>query len=454
MNTPEWVKRAIFYHIYPLGLLDAPCHNDANSPIVQRLNQLYPWLDHIQSLGVNSLYLGPLLESESHGYDTRDYFQLDHRLGTNQDLQDFVREVHHRGMHIILDGVFNHSGRSFWAFEHILEHQQQSPYCDWYQDLKFGQKNPLGDPFDYKTWDGHYSLPKFNLANSQVRQHLLQAIQFWVDTFAIDGLRLDAADQVQIDFWQELRAQISTSHPDFWLIGEIVRGDYNQLANEKSLHSVTNYEAYKGLYSSFNDANFFEIAHTLQRQFGQEGLYRNLMLYNFVDNHDVNRIASQLQNLAHLYPLYALLFCLPGTPSIYYGSEWAIPGRRSAASDSDLRPALSLKEMQTQNPQPHLVKTIRRFSELRRQLPALQSGNYRPALVQAQQFAFWREMENQKVLVVINSADEAISLEAIKVPQYREWYDPLREQTQTFMSADGLYLTVPANWLRVIVFNC
>ncbi len=453
MKTPEWVKNAIFYHIYPLGLLDAPRFNDTGVAAAQRLNQLYPWLDHIQSLGANSLYLGPLMESESHGYDTRNYFLLDRRLGSNQDLQNFVREVHRRGMRIILDGVFNHSGRSFWAFEDILHNQQKSPYCDWYQELKFGQGNPLGDSFDYHTWNGYYSLPKFNLSNPQVRQHLLQAIQFWIDTFDIDGVRLDAADHVQIDFWQELRAQISTSHADFWLMGEIVHGDYGHWVNEKTLHAVTNYEAYKGLYSSFNEANFFEIAYTLKRQFGQEGLYRNLMLYNFVDNHDVNRIASQLKNPAHLYPLYALLFCMPGIPSIYYGSEWAVPGRRSSVSDSDLRPPLSLREMQTQTIQPELVNTIQRFSILRQQIPALRQGSYRQALVQAQQFGFWRETENQKVLVVINAADEAINLTPLIVPQNKKWYDPFQEEEQTEIREDGLHLTVPANWLRLIVFE-
>ena len=453
MKTPEWVRNAIFYHIYPLGLLDAPRYNDASISAAQRINQLYPWLDHIQSLGANALYLGPLMESESHGYDTRNYFLLDRRLGSNQDLQNLVREVHRRGMHIILDGVFNHSGRSFWAFEDILQNQQQSAYRDWYQGLRFGQGNPRGDSFDYQTWDGHYSLPKFNLANPQVRQHLLQAIQFWIDTFDIDGLRLDAADHVQIDFWQELRALVSTSHPDFWLMGEIVHGDYGHWANEKTLHSVTNYAAYKGLYSSFNDANFFEIAHTLKQQFGQDGLYRNLLLYNFVDNHDVNRIASQLKNPAHLYPLYALLFCMPGIPSIYYGSEWAVPGKRSPKSDSDLRPALSLSSMHAQSLKPELINTIQRFSGLRQQIPALHQGSYRQELVQAQQLAFWRETESQKVLVVINAANEAINLPSLNVPDDKKWYDPFQTQEQTEIREDGIHLAIPANWLRMIVFD-
>lgn len=454
MKNPTWLQQSIFYHIYPLGLLGCPPTNPTQSPAKPALLQLIPWLDHLQTLGANALYLGPVFESETHGYDTRDYFQVDHRLGSNQDLQTVVKAAHTRGIRVILDGVFNHSGRSFWAFQDLVQHGQNSMLQSWYENVRFDQRSPLGDAFNYQTWNGHHSLPKFNLSNQQVRDHLLQAVQFWVETFEIDGLRLDAADHVQVDFWQELRSQISSTHPDFWLMGELVHGDYNHWVNDNSLHSATNYEAYKGLYSSFNDHNFFEIAYTLNRQFGVGGLYRELSLYNFLDNHDVNRIASQLSQSAHLYPLYGLLFCMPGIPSVYYGSEWGISGERKPNSDAELRPALELEVMLQHAPHPALIATLQKFSSLRREYTALQNGAYRQALVQPEQFAFWRESDHQCVLVIVNAASQAVRLPKIPIPQgYSRYFDPLCQDTATHIEGNQLELEISANWIKVLVFE-
>lgn len=453
MNTPEWVKNATFYHIYPLGLLNAPRTNPKDGATSNRLNMLLPWLDHIQSLGLNAIYMGPLFESESHGYDTRDYFNVDRRLGSNEDLTNFCHEIHRREMHIILDGVFNHSGRSFWAFEDLRLKQQESQYIDWYQDLRFGQSNSLGDPFQYQTWNGYSSLPKFNLSNANVRNYLIQAAHFWIDTFHIDGLRLDAADQVPIDFWEQLRSSLVESQPEFWLMGEIVHGDYRLWANDSHLHSVTNYEAHKGLYSSFNDANFFEIAYTFNRQFGTEGIYRDLWLYNFVDNHDVDRIASQLKYKNHLFPLYALLFFMPGIPSIYYGSEWGLPGKRTKASDEALRPSLDIHYIPAELTLPGLTDAIRRFVDIRQTHPALRFGKYRQALVKSHQFGFWREDQNQSVLVIINSANEPVQVTDLPVPQHFTWKDPFNEQDIAQITSEKISINIPPCWLRMIVFD-
>lgn len=312
----NWSNNAFFYHIYPLGLCGAPRQNDLNTPPVARLEKIYGWLDHIQSLGCNALYLGPLFESSSHGYDTADYYRVDRRLGSNEDLAKLTAECHRRGMKVILDAVFNHTGRDFWAFRDIQHHGGNSSYTGWYQNLHFNGHSPMGDPFQYESWAGHFSLAKLNLNHPDVKGHLFGAVRAWVEQFGIDGLRLDAADVMDHGFLQELSAFCRELRPDFWLMGEVVHGDYRQWANSRELDSVTNYEAYKSLYSSFNDANFFEIAYALNRQSGESGIYRGLKLYNFVDNHDVNRIASQLKNQAHLYPLYALYFTTPGIPSI------------------------------------------------------------------------------------------------------------------------------------------
>jgi glycosidase len=416
MNSPDWVKEAIFYHIYPLGLLGAPLKNQTNFDPVDRLQNLVPWLDHLEWLGVNAIYLGPVFESSMHGYDTIDYFQIDRRLGSNENMKNLSNEIHKRGMRLILDGVFNHSGRGFWAFQDLLKNGRNSNYINWFHGVNFDRTSPLGDPFDYETWQGYYDLVKLDLAHPAVKEHLLAAVNYWMEEWQIDGLRLDAADCVSLEFWRELRNFSTSRNPDFWLMGEIIHGDYRYWANEEHLHATTNYECYKGLYSSLNDKNLFEIAYALNRQFGQEGIYRDLNLYNFVDNHDVNRIASQLNQPLQLPLLYALLFAMPGIPSIYYGSEWGITGKREKNSDQQLRPALKNQINEDASIYPHLSQTIRKIAQTRQALPALKFGEYKQVLVASQQFAFWRTTHDQHILVALNAADHPVTLNIPDLP--------------------------------------
>lgn len=444
---PSWIEDSIFYHIYPLGLTGAPAYNDCSSPPVPRLEQLYPWLDPIQALGANALYLGPLFESTAHGYDTADYFHVDRRLGTEQTLAALAAEVHRRGMRLILDGVFNHVGRDFWAFRDVQSRGKDSPYCGWFQNLRFDEHSRRGDAFSYEGWDGHDDLVKLNLHNPAVVEHLLLAVSDWIERYEIDGLRLDAADVIDKTFLGTLAAHCRRLRPDFWLMGEVVHGDYRQWANPDMLDSVTNYEAYKGLYSSHNDHNYFEIAHTLQRQYGQGGLYRGLWLYTFADNHDVNRVASALKNPAHLYPLHILLFTMPGVPSIYYGSEWGLTGERSSHSDAALRPALQIADAPRHAPQPQLAAVLSRLAALRRTCPALQGGDYQQILVQPEQLAFLRHTPGETVLVAVNSSAHSA---AMVCPLSGQWEDLLNPGEGFTAPEDELTFGVPACWGRVL----
>ncbi len=341
----HWAYDSVFYHIYPLGFCGAPPQNDFCSPSTPRLEQVNGWLGHVKDLGVNALYLGPVWESSAHGYDTADYFQVDRRLGNNETLSRLSALLHEKGIRLVLDGVFHHVGRDFWAFRDVLAQGEQSVHVDWFQGLDFHKRSPYNDPFAYEGWKGHYNLVKLNLQNPSVKAHLFQAVEMWMREFAIDGLRLDVADCLDLAFLKELSALCKSRRPDFWLMGEVIHGDYRKWVNAETLDSVTNYVGYKGLYSSHADKNYFEIAHTLKRQFGEEGLYRNLPLYTFADNHDVDRVASRPKNPAHLYPLYSLLFTMPGVPSVYYGSEWGIEGKRTSVDDGALRPCIDLGEI-------------------------------------------------------------------------------------------------------------
>ncbi len=414
----NWASDSVFYHIYPLGLCGAPERNDFSSSPVDRLDVLYPWLDHIRDLGANALYIGPLFESGSHGYDTADYRVVDRRLGTNESFARLCAGMRERGIRIVLDAVFNHTGRDFWAFKDVLEKGESSGYTGWFHGLKFGGRSPYGDPFTYEGWSGHHSLVKLNLANPSVKAHLFEAVDSWVRNFGIDGLRLDAADVMDPGFLRELAAHCRRLRPDFWLMGEIVHGNYRRLVNPETLDSATNYECYKGLYSSHVDKNYFEIAYSLDRQFGPHGIYRGLSLYSFADNHDVNRLASSLSEPAHLSTVYCLLFTMPGIPSVYYGSEWGIEGKKDG-SDRPLRPRLDLAVVSREAAHRDCAPLISRLSGLRRKNEALRIGDYAQLHVGHEQLAFIRSTRGQRIVVAVNASPASTRLQ-LEIPGMKD----------------------------------
>ncbi len=404
-----WTESALFYHIYPLGLCGAPPGNDLEGEVVPRLEKIYSWLDHLEWLGVNAVILGPVFEALSHGYDTVDYLQVDRRLGTQDTLRSLLEELQRRGIRIALDAVLNHVSRRFWAFEDVCHNLEQSPYCSWFSGLRM---DPAGypDPFVYDGWDGHRELVKLNTGNPEVRSYLLSIVDSWLDTYPIDGFRLDAADVLDLGFQRELADFCHGRHKDFWLMGEVVFGDYNDWVNSQTLESATNYQLYKALHSSLNDRNCFELAHALEREYGTEGLYSGLSLYNFVDNHDVDRIGSILQSPAHLPLVYGLLFSIPGMPSVYYGSEWGYRGKKLPQSDQQLRPDLDLDTCINGAPVPDLPGWIRRLADVRGAHGALRDGSYQTLLVRPEQIVFSRGVD-QIILVALNASDQSTMVE-------------------------------------------
>ena len=398
-----WYDEAVFYHIYPLGLTGAPAQNEYQAP-VHRLNTLRPWIGHIKELGCSGLYIGPLFESVGHGYETTDYRKLDSRLGTNEDLKEFVRACHEAGIRVILDGVFNHTGRDFFAFRDICQNREHSRYVNWYCNVNFWGNTEYNDGFSYDNWGGYNLLAKLNLRNPEVREYLLDTVRFWVSEFDIDGLRLDAADVLDFDFMRSLRSLASEIREDFWLMGEVIHGDYSRWVNEKTLHSVTNYHLHKALYSAHNDHNYFEIAHTVKRQMDL-GLGRDVRLYSFADNHDVERIFTKLRNKAHFTPVHVLLYTLPGIPSIYYGSEFGIEGRKERYSDASLRPCLNLEELKKgKNPCMELITALGKIHSCE---SALWYGDYRELVLTTTKYAFARG----DLLITVNNEDSPASFD-------------------------------------------
>jgi cyclomaltodextrinase len=394
-----WAYESVFYQIYPLGFCGAPFENDGvpRSGILKTID----WIPHMKRLGTNAVYFSPVFESDTHGYNTRDYKQVDCRLGTNEDFKRVCKSLHESGMRVILDGVFNHVGRGFYQFQDVIKNREASPYLNWFH-IDLGGNSNYNDGLWYEGWEGNYDLVKLNLRNEEVVKHLLDCVEFWIDEFDIDGLRLDVAYCLDYDFVRRLRRFTDSKKEDFFLVGEMLHGDYNQMVNESMLHSATNYECYKGLYSSFNSMNMFEINHSLLRQFGSENwtLYKGKHLLSFVDNHDVTRIASILTNEKHLPLIYALCFGMPGIPCVYYGSEWGAKAQKSEG-DPALRACFEAPAGG------ELVEYIGKLSEAKKNSEALNYGDFRSLLLTNKQCVFERKSQNERVLVAINADGES-----------------------------------------------
>lgn len=393
-----WAYESVFYQIYPLGFCDAPFENDGK--LEHRILKVNDWINHIQKLGANAIYFSPVFESDNHGYNTRDYTKIDCRLGTNEDFKEVVNNLHEAGIKVVLDGVFNHVGRGFWAFQDVLKNRWDSPYKDWFH-ISFDGNSNYNDGLWYEGWEGNYDLVKLNLRNEAVIDHILNAVKGWIEEFDIDGLRLDVAYCLDKDFIKRLRRHCDGLKEDFFLLGELLHGDYNQFVNDEMLHSATNYECYKGLYSSFNSMNMFEINHSLLRQFGPENwtLYKGKHLLSFVDNHDVTRVASILSNEKHLPLIYALAFGMPGIPCVYYGSEWAAKADKREG-DPALRASFKQPEWTA------LTDFIQKLAKAKRESKALNYGAFRSVVLTNKQCIFERKCDDERILVAINADSE------------------------------------------------
>lgn len=400
-----WFEKSVLYHIYPLGFCDAMERERDGEQ--NRLAKIADWMPHLKALGVDALYFGPLFESDRHGYDTRDYTKIDGRLGSNEDFASLCKALHEEGFRVILDGVFNHVGRGFWAFQDVLKHREQSRYRDWFH-IDFSGNSNYNDGLWYEGWEGHYELVRLNLHHDDLVSYLISCVQGWMDEFQIDGLRLDVAYMLDRGFMRRLAQFTKDRKPDFFLLGEMIHGDYNQLLEAGMLSSCTNYECYKGLYSSFNSKNMFEIGYSLNRQFGSEPwtLYRGKHLTNFVDNHDVNRLASTLENPAHLPLVYGMLFAMPGIPCLYYGSEWGAQGKRAPHNDDALRPSFDAPVSNA------LTRQIAGFAQQHRTQVALQYGSYEQIALTNEQIVFLRDNQGERIFVAVNLSEQTASLRA------------------------------------------
>jgi len=441
-----WYNESIFYHIYPLGLSGAPLTNDY-STITHRLNDLLPWIDHIKRINCNAIYIGPLFMSSGHGYETTDYMNLDNRLGTNEDLKNFVDKCHKENIKVIFDGVFNHTGRDFFAFKDIINNKQSSKYKDWYLNVDFNSNNEFNDGFSYANWGGYNIMAKLNQRNPEVQNYICDVVRYWVKEFDVDGLRLDAADVLDFEFMKVLRRLADEVKPDFWLMGEVIHGDYSRWENNNTLHSVTNYTLHKGLYNGHNEHNYFEIAHTIDYV---SRLLDPKTLYTFVDNHDVARIYSKLNNKAHMFPVYVLLYTLPGIPSIYYGSEFGIEGDKEKYSDNSIRPSLNLNDYKDSYTTNVYTKLIIKLGELRKKLPHLAYGDYKKLYLTNRQYAFSRIYNNNEIVIITNNDDNDVTIDLALSSNNLKYGGVFTSKVYT-QNGNSLSITLKPNSAEVLI---
>jgi cyclomaltodextrinase len=455
--SPEWARDAVFYHIYPLGFTGAPAHNDRQSAPEPRLAGLRRWYDHITRLGVTALYFGPLFESHSHGYDTIDYFTIDRRLGDNSLIRQIVDELHERGIRVIFDGVFNHTGRGFFAFQDIVEYGTGSRYRDWYRIDPSGDSH-YGDGFAYDSWEGHQSLPALNLANPDVRKYLFEVAQMWLSDVGIDGWRLDVAYELPHDFLWELRRVCKTARPDCLLLGETIHGDYRTWVAPDLLDAGLNYPFHSALVRSFNEANMHDLAANLDRAYHSEwGLYTGLMLVNFLGNHDVTRIRSLLDDPRHMFPALILLMSAPGVPMLYYGDELGMEGLKEEGDAALRRPMPDPTSGGLTADAEALTREIARLTALRNEHPALSRGRYATLMAQGPHYAFLRQYTRQNVIVAVSGDDAPaaldipITLEGI--PDGVRFHDALNTELPPVIARGGRVAIpdIPAFWGRLLV---
>ena len=402
-----WFDESVFYQIYPLGYCGAERENDFGE-VRHRLARIEEQIPYIRDCGFNAVLFNPLFESERHGYDTVDFFRVDRRLGDNEDLKRLVAKFHEAGIRVVLDGVFNHVGRRFFAFEEVREKRENSDKKDWFH-INFGGNTAYNDGFWYEGWEGHMELVKLNLQNEAVLGYIGRAVEYWMDEFGIDGLRLDVSYLLPEWFFEWLRRIVRGRRDDFFLMGEVIHNqNFQKNLTRDRLDSITNYECYKGLTSALNSDNLFEIEHSLERLFGSQPwcLYTGKNLFSFVDNHDVPRACTALKDRRKLPAMYGILYGMPGIPCVYYGSECGAEGDKSD-NDYKLRPAVGEID---KDKDPALRALIGKLNAVRKAEPALQYGTYEKCVLSNKYMCFKREKGGDRIYCAYNISDGDVTV--------------------------------------------
>ncbi len=450
-TTPDWVKDAIFYQIFPdrfaqssrlqkqpLETWDsAPTHHGYKGG---DLLGVIENLDHLQELGINAIYFCPIFQSGSnHRYHTHDYHTVDPMLGGNDAFDELLKAAHARGMRVILDGVFNHASRGFFQFHDILENETASPYLNWFHVHGFPTHAYTGGHPNYAAWWDYPALPKFNTNTQAVREFLWGVAEHWVKR-GIDGWRLDVPNEINDDaFWQEFRRRVKTANPEAYIVGEIwddatrwLQGDqFDAVMNYLFTRTTLEYCGWNstrkdviaetGLKAldALNAEQYAEALQKLVSMYPQEVTYAQM---NLLGSHDTPRILTVLGNDVKATKLAVLMqMTFVGAPCVYYGDEIGLEGGR----DPDCRRGMPWDQNQWDK---NFFEYTRRCIEMRTALAAMRRGTFQVLHAHNRCLAFARELENQKIIVAINAdhINQDLQLSQEHDGQYREYFSGLK----------------------------
>jgi len=406
VQEPDWVRHAVWWHVYPLGFTGADTAG-AERGLGRGLAHVGDWLDYAVRLGVNGLALGPIFESTSHGYDTVDHLRIDARLGGDAAFDDLVAQARERGLRILLDGVFNHVGRAHPAHAETLARGSGAPRAAWF--VPTGQTTPDGSP-RYATFEGHEGLVTLAHDNPAVADHVAEVMIHWLDRGA-SGWRLDAAYAVPVDFWARVLPRVRRAHPDDYLVGEVIHGDYADIVRRSGLDAVTQYELWKAVWSSLNDGNLFELAWALKRH---DTFLDTFVPFTFVGNHDVTRLASRLHDPRHLVHALVVLCTVAGTPNVYYGDEQAFTGVKEdrVGGDDAVRPAFPGGPDELAPYGWPVYRLHQELIGLRRRHPWLHAARTRPLGMANLSMSYESVADGHRLVVALNLADTSADCSA------------------------------------------
>lgn len=394
---PDWTKHVIWWHVYPLGFLGADT-TGADREQAHRLPRLESWFDYLLALGANGLALGPVFRSSTHGYDTIDYFAVDPRLGTNADLEHLIETARSRGIRVMLDGVFNHVGREFAPLQAALA-DPAAP-----ENALFRR----GATGELEVFEGHGALVALDHGNPAVADLVASVMNHWLDR-GIDGWRLDAAYSVPQAFWASVLPRVRARHPDAYILGEVLHGDYPAFVHDGGLDSVTQYELWQAIWHSIAEANFYELDWALIRH---NRFLETFVPYTFVGNHDVSRIATQLPDRRHLPHALVLLFTLGGTPAVYYGDEHALEARKEerVGGDDAIRPSYPSTPEGLRSGGEQVYALHQELIGLRRRHPWLHGATSTAIELTNTQYVYEVASGTDRIVVALNLADDVLNV--------------------------------------------
>lgn len=391
MSAPAWVRHAIWWHVYPLGFVGAFPADPAPGPEEHRLRRLIDWLDHAVELGTSGIALGPVFASRTHGYDTTDHYRIDPRLGSDDDFDSLVAQAHQRGLRVLLDGVFNHVGTDFERYRAAMAGDGDA--AGWFR----------GRPGRFHTFEGHGDLITLNHRSPAVVDYVVDVMDHWLGRGA-DGWRLDAAYAVPESFWASVLPRVREHHPDAWFVAEVIHGDYVGFVDGSGVDSVTQYELWKAVWSSLNDGNFHELDWALQRH---NDFLARFTPQTFVGNHDVTRIASQLDRAEHVAHALVLLFTIGGVPTIYAGDELGYRGVKEerAGGDDAVRPEFDSPPTVLDDNGRATLNLHQYLIGLRRRNPWLHEATTRALQLENRCYAYETRSGDDALIVALNVDD-------------------------------------------------